>query len=318
MLGEDLLCILKLYNDTRLHLGRKMTETTEKITNFEIKEITAKSILVPSKLPKCDFVINCYTGCRFGCSYCYASFMGRFVDKKIAEWGNYVFAKINSPELLKKELPKLKDKGKGKTILLSSVTDPFQGIEAKYHLSEQCLKIIADYGFEGEISLLTKSPLVLKVLPLLKRIKNVDVGVTITSTDDAISRYFEKYAPAASQRLGILKKLNDAGLQTYAFFGPLLPHFVAHKDEISKVLAAIHATGTRRLFIEHINLAPYIKERMFHELKDVDANILNTFYSSQSKDYRNELNKVILDLLKQYDFKLMHEIIFHKELRMSK
>ena len=106
---------------------------------FEVKEIIAKSILVPSKLPECDFVINPYTGCRFGCSYCYASFMGRFVDKPISEWGNYVYAKINAPELLKKETMKLKDKGKGKTILLSSVTDPFQGLEAKYKLSEKCL-----------------------------------------------------------------------------------------------------------------------------------------------------------------------------------
>src|SRR3989344_9317653 len=101
---------------------------------FEIKEIKAKSILVPSKLPGCDYVINCYTGCRFGCSYCYASFMGRFVDKKVSDWGEYVFAKINVPQLLEKELLKLKNKGKGKTILLSSVTDPFQGVEAKYKL----------------------------------------------------------------------------------------------------------------------------------------------------------------------------------------
>ncbi len=290
-----------------------MEEKTEGTARFEIKEIVAKSILVPSKLPKCDFVINCYTGCRFGCSYCYASFMGRFVDKKISEWGDYVFVKINAAELLKKELPKLNNKGKGKTILLSSVTDPFQGVEAKYRLSTKCLEILADYGFEGEVSILTKSPLVLGVLPILKRLQNVDVGLTITSTDDKISRYFEKYAPSAQQRLETLRKLSEAGIQTYAFFGPLLPHFIANKEEIKNVLDAIYQTGTRRLFIEHINLSPYIKERMFQELKSIDKNIINTFYTSQSKDYRNELNKIILKLLKQYDFELLHEIIFHNE-----
>lgn len=280
---------------------------------LEVKEIIAKSILVPSKLPECDFVINCYTGCRFGCSYCYASFMGRFVNKNISDWGNYVYVKINAPELLKKELEKLKDKGKGKTILLSSVTDPFQGIEAKYKLSEKCLEILADYGFEGEVSILTKSPLILSVLPILKKIKNVDVGLTITSTDDKISRYFEKLAPTASSRLETLRKLNEAGIKTYTFLGPLLPHFVANEKEIKKVLNAIYQTGTRRLFIEHINLSHYIKSRMLEELKDADKEFLEKFYSSQSKDYRNELNKIILEILKEYDFELLHEIIFHKE-----
>ena len=283
------------------------------INDFEIKEIAAKSILVSSKLPECDFVINPYVGCRFGCSYCYASFMGRLVDKKRTDWGGYVFAKTNAPELLTKEITRLKDKGKNTTILLSSVTDPFQGVEAKYHLSQKCLEVLADYGFEGNVSILTKSPLVIKAIPTLKRLRNVEVGLTITATDDAISRYFEKYAPNVSQRLETLRKLNEAGIRTYAFFGPLLPHFVTNKEEIRKVLAAIHETGTRRLFIEHINLAPYIKERMLKEVKNTDPKFLEKFYASQSEDYRNELNKILLELLKEYDFELLHEIIFHKE-----
>ncbi len=283
--------------------------------NLEVKEITAKSILVPSKLPECDFVINPYTGCSFGCSYCYASFMGRFVDKKISDWGNYVYVKINASELLKEEIKKLKDKGRGKVIFLSSVTDPFQGLEAKYKLSTKCLEVLADYGFEGEVSILTKSPLILNVIPILKKLKNVDVGLTITSTDDKISKYFEKFAPPVSARLETLKKLNGEGIQTYAFLGPLLPHFVANKNEIKKVLDSIYKTGTRRLFIEHINLSKYIKERMLEELKNADKKFLEKFYSSQSKSYREEFNKIILELLKEYDFKLLHEIIFHEEMK---
>lgn len=280
---------------------------------MEIKEMQAKSILVKSKLPASDYVINPYTGCAFACSYCYASFMGRFVGKSIKDWGEYVYAKVNAPELLKKELPKLKNRGKGITVLLSSVTDPFQAAEAKYRLSEKCLAILADYEFEGTVSILTKSPTVLKVIPMLKRLKNAEVGITITTTDDKISRYFEKFAPKASARIETLRKLNEAGIKTYAFLGPLLPHFVAKKEKIKEVLDAINKAGTRRLFIEHINLAPYIKERMLHEMKDVDPEFLNKFYSSQSKDYREELNKIIYEILKEYDFELLHnEVLYHK------
>lgn len=281
---------------------------------MEIKEIQAKSILVRSNLPKANYVINCYTGCAFSCSYCYASFMGRFVGKKINDWGEYVYAKVNAPELLRKDLLKFKDKGRGITILLSSVTDPFQAAETKYNLSEKCLLVLADYGFEGVVSILTKSPTVLKVIPLLKRLKNAEVGITITTTNDMISRYFEKFAPDASARIGTLKKLHEAGIKTYAFLGPLLPHFVAQKEKLKEVLDAIYKTGTRGLFIEHINLALYIKERMLHELKDLDQELLHKFYSSQSKEYRDELNKIIYELLKNYDFELLHdEVLYHKK-----
>ncbi|MCU7841567.1 MAG: hypothetical protein KZQ94_19585 [Candidatus Thiodiazotropha sp. (ex Troendleina suluensis)] len=44
---------------------------------FEIHEVTAKSIVTPTKVPSADFVINPYTGCQFACMYCFASFMGR-------------------------------------------------------------------------------------------------------------------------------------------------------------------------------------------------------------------------------------------------
>ncbi len=283
---------------------------------MQFKETEAKSILVKSKLPESDYVINCYTGCAFGCSYCYASFMGRFVGQPINSWGDYVYAKTNAPELLEKEIKKLKNKGKGITVLLSSVTDPFQQAEAKYKLSEKCLTVLADYDFQGNVSILTKSPAVLKVIPILKRLKNIDVGITITSTDDKISRYFEKFAPNASARIKTLETLNKEHIQTYAFLGPILPHFIAEKGKLDQVLAAIYKTGTRRLFIEHINLSTYIKERMLKELKNVDKEFLNKFYSSQSKDYREELNKTIYELLKKYKFKLLHnEIIYHKELK---
>jgi DNA repair photolyase len=34
---------------------------------MKIAECEAKSILVPSRLPDADYVVNPYTGCQFGC-----------------------------------------------------------------------------------------------------------------------------------------------------------------------------------------------------------------------------------------------------------
>lgn len=278
---------------------------------MQISEMQAKSILVKSNLPEADYVINCYVGCSFACSYCYASFMGRLVGKKISDWGQYVYAKTNAPDLLEKDIRKLKDEGKDISIFFSSVTDAFQPAEERYSLTKKCLEVIADYGFRGKVSILTKSPTVLKAIPVLKKLENVEVGMTITSTEDQVSRYFEKFAPNVTARIDALATLNAEGIETYAFIGPLLPHFVADKEKLRKLLGAIRNAGTTKLFMEHINLSPYIRDRMLSELKDVNPEFLDRFYCSQSKDYMHELDMIIENLLKEHQFHSMKCRVFH-------
>ncbi len=281
---------------------------------MELKEIRAKNILTHCKIPGIGFVINPYIGCSFACKYCYASFMGRFVDKKIDKWGSYVFAKINAPELLKKEIKKLKDKGKGKEIFFSSVTDPYQGVEVKYKLTRQCLQILLDEDYRGLVSILTKSDLVLRDMDLLKKIKNVAVGLTVTSTDDGISRYFEKFAPSVLARFKALKILKENKIPTYSFIGPLLPHFVANESQLENIFKKLVEVGTKSTFVEHLNLSSYIRERLLKEIKDADKKIIEKFYLSQTKDYREKLDQIVDMLARNYKIKLLNGgTIFHRE-----
>ncbi|MEK9179444.1 MAG: radical SAM protein [Patescibacteria group bacterium] len=284
---------------------------------FEVKEIKAKTILSKATLKEADYDYSCnpYTGCRFGCVYCYASFMGRMVGKKTEDWGNFVFAKINAPELLKSEILKLKNNGRGKVIWFSSVTDPYQGMEAKYQLTRKCLQVLVDANFQGEVSFLTKSDMVLRDIDIFKRLSHVEVGMTITSTDDSISRYFEKFAPPASARLAALQKLHDEGIETYAFIGPLLPHFVASDEALDTLFSSVHNVGVKKIFVEFLNLSGYIRNRLKIELKDMDPKIWEEFYGSQKKDYREELSIKVYALVKKYGFKLrMDKPLYHKEM----
>lgn len=282
---------------------------------MEIKETQAKSILTKSKLPDADYVVNPYTGCRFGCVYCYASFMSRYVGKETDDWGEFVYIKTNAPELLEKEITKLKNKGKGLSILFSSVTDPYQGVEAKYQITRKCLKVLVDYEFEGLVSILTKSEMVTRDIDLLKKLKNVEVGLTITSINDNISRFFEKYAPNVSQRFDALEKLNNEGIDTYAFVGPLLPNYINKKDSLDLIFKKIKDTGTTDIYVEHINLSKYIYERLKNELPDLDNKELEMFDKSKNKDYRIELDKIVKELVNKYGLKLrLDDTIYHKDL----
>jgi DNA repair photolyase len=285
------------------------------MTVTDFREVQAKTILVKSGISGTDFCLNPYTGCGFGCIYCYACFIGRFIGgKSFEDWGSYVFAKVNAAELLSGQLKKLKYKGRDREVFVSSVTDPYQGAEAKYRLTRKCLEIFAEAGFEGAIYILTKSDLVTRDIDILKRLKRIRVGLTVTSSDDIVSRYFERFAPPVSERFKALKKLNEEGIITYAFVGPLLPSFVADKTKLETVFKKLADVGTRDLFVEHINLSSYIRNRMFKEMKGVDKEIMRKFYLSQTDEYRAELDNIVKELVEKYKMRLLTgTTIFHKE-----
>lgn len=116
-----------------------------------IKEISVKSCMTKSKLT--DYVINPYTGCSHGCKYCYADFIRRFQNIP-DKWGEFVYVKINCPELLKKELAI----NKPGHIWLSSVTDCYNPLEGKYKLTRGILETIAKSPYRKKFTfeILTK------------------------------------------------------------------------------------------------------------------------------------------------------------------
>lgn len=172
----------------------------------KINELQAKSVLTKSGLPGTDWVINPYNGCLFGCMYCYAAQIARW-KHPTEQWGSYLDVKLNAPALLREELTKLEKRLKTKdfgSVFFSSVTDPYLGLEAKYRLTRDCLQVLADFGYQGLVSVQTKSPLVTRDIDVLVRLKNASVGFTITSLDDKISAFLEVMAPPISYRLKAL------------------------------------------------------------------------------------------------------------------
>lgn len=283
----------------------------------KINEIQAKTILTKSGLPGSDWVINPYNGCQFACMYCYAAQIARWHHPN-EDWGSFLDVKINAPELLKKELEKFGKKDFG-FIFFSSITDPYTSLEAKYNLTRQCLEVLADFGYEGEVGIQTKSPLVLKDIDILKKIKNVQVGFTLTTLDNKASRFLEVFAPPVTERIKALKELNKHNIKTYAFIGPILPHFIKSKKEIDELLDSVQDAGTNEVWLEHINLSSKIKDRLFAYLKTEAPELIPDFEVADSHRYRDQLNEVITECLKDRNLKLgLGKIIYHRDLPKKK
>lgn len=271
---------------------------------MKIVMTTAKSIITESKLPDADFVVNPYTGCSFACSYCYASFMGRFVGEPIEAWGNYVYVKTNAVELFEKELTSLSPSKRRSSILLSSVTDAWQGPEKKYRLARGILKILQRERYPGSVSILTKSPLVIDDLETIAQLPVPDVGVTVTTTDDAISKTFEMHAPPASSRIEILRKFNKAGVPTYAFVGPLFPHFRFVPEQLEQLFAQIREAGTTDIYVEMINLSSYIRKRLDVVMNEAEPELAKAYASADEDDHRRVLRQMVEEMIPRYGLRL--------------
>ncbi len=282
-----------------------------------INLIEAKTVFIKSGLPGSDWVINPYNGCLFGCMYCYAAQIARWKHPDEA-WGSYLDVKTNAPELLKKELACLEKKLQTKdfgSVFLSSVTDPYVGLEVKYQLTRKCLEVLADFGYEGNVSILTKSPLVTKDIDVLKRLKDAAVGFTVTTLDDNVSRFLEVMAPPVSARIQALKKLHEAGIPTYAFVGPILPHFTSNETKMNELLDKLQEVGVKEVWFEHVNLSPKIKARLFSFLKKEAPELLPEFENADTEEYRDRLEKVIQKAMEGRNLKMgLGKVIYHKKL----
>lgn len=105
--------------------------------------------------------------------------------------------------------------------MISSVTDAYQPAEEKYKMTRQCLESLLPYQFPVDI--LTKSPLVLRDMDLIRKFVDINIGISITTDDENMIKIFEPNAPSVETRMHALKILHKNGIKTYAFIGPMLP-----------------------------------------------------------------------------------------------
>ena len=210
-----------------------------------------------------------------------------FVGEPTANWGNYVYVKANAVRVFAEELHRLRPEQRISTILLSSVTDSYHGVEKKYRLTRGILEVLANEEYPGRVSILTKSPLVLRDIDLLKRLPNAEVGLTVTTTEDALSRFLETHAPSASRRLATLEKLHAAEVATYCFVGPLLPHFRYRPELLDELFSRIARTGTTTVYVEHINLKKYIRDRLNEFLGDASPQVRAVYREARTDEHRS-------------------------------
>ena len=190
------------------------------------------------RLADLDFVINAYQGCTFACTYCYAAF---FVpdEAQRERWGEWVRVKSNAIDKLRNTRHDLR----GRSVLMSSATDPYQPLEAKLELTRALLPILARRG--ARLAVLTRSPLVTRDIDLFREFDQISVTVSITTDCDDVRKRFEPQCASIERRFAAVERLVEAGIPTRINVAPLLP-----LRDISGFAERIRNSGVSRV---HIN-----------------------------------------------------------------
>ena len=239
-----------------------------------------------------DYTLNPYSGCSFGCTYCYAAFFSMSREKR-DRWGYWITVKENAVS----KMERFKRSLDGKLIYMSSVTDPYQPIERKLKITRDLLEILAK-RHKPKLVVQTRSPLVVRDCDLFHRIEDnggrVQVNMTVTTDDEDIRRTFEPYCPSNSVRMRAISEIEAAGIDACITMTPLLLVKDAHAFSESLL-----ESGVKRFIVQpfHFQRGKFIASTR-KEAFAMMAKKLGSAPSSFREDYLKHY-KAVFNVLRE-------------------
>ncbi len=209
----------------------------------QVTDEYAKSILSRNSSPDIPFNVslNPYRGCEHGCIYCFArpthSYLGLSPG---LDFESRLFAKVNAPELLRRELARASYQPE--PIAIGVNTDAYQPCERELGITRRVLEVL--HECQHPVAMITKASLIERDIDLLAPMaarNQAIAAITLTTLDPAMSRTLEPRAAAPARRLRTIRTLAEAGIPVRVSVAPVIP-FVT-EPELERVLEAARDAG---------------------------------------------------------------------------
>jgi DNA repair photolyase len=210
-------------------------------TNFY--EVRSKSAL--NRVPKASqmpfrWTVNPYRGCTHACKFCFArpthTYLGFDADR---DFEKQIVVKVNLPEVLRTELAR--PSWKREHVAMGTNTDPYQWVEGRYKLMPDIWRALADH--ETPASVLTKSPLLLRDLELMKQVPQISANLSIPTLDEKAWRSTEPHTPHPRARMEAVAELNRAGIPCGILIAPLMPGVNDSPEQVEGILELAAKAG---------------------------------------------------------------------------
>ncbi len=249
-----------------------------------VKEIRIERALSRSGLPEYDYSLNPYIGCQHACVYCYAI---DFTKGEPGErWGEVIYVKTNLIPVLSKEVRRYKPGVVG----ISTITDPYMPIEARYRLTRRSLEILLSHNFR--VSIQTKSALVIRDIDIFKRYRDkIDVGFTITTLDPSIKTLIEPYSSHPLAIVGALKKISSEDIRTWIFIGPIIPDINDDLKDLIEIIDLARETKSE-VIIDRLRQHP---QAMINMRNKVGEEMISRILSKNTYSWWKNISDKILE-----------------------
>jgi len=198
----------------------------------------------------------------------------------------------------------------GCSLVIGTATDPYQPAERRFRLTRSILEALR--AWRGlSIGLITKSPLILRDLPLLQELARrheLSVNISLASVDAALLRRIEARSPAPHARLRALKGLVEGGIHAGLLVAPVIPGISDSRAALAAVMAAGKEVGARYVVGSALRLGPAARARFLPHLAQEFPELVARYQlrfghrESPGKDYTEALSRRIRSLQREYGF----------------
>jgi len=177
-----------------------------------------------------------------------------------------IVVKVNAPEVVRAELAK--PSWKGEHVAMGTNTDPYQWVESRYKLMPGIWEALRDA--RNPCSILTKSPLLLRDIDLMKQIAavtDIHANLSIPTLDPKAWRATEPHTPHPKARLEAVAELNRAGIPCGVLIAPLMPGINDAPEQVEPLLEACAAAGATGIGGIALHLRGEVKALFFDWLR---------------------------------------------------
>ena len=234
-------------------------------------EVRAKSALnhVPGGRYGFNYTINPYRGCTHACAYCFARRTHTYLNFDAGrDFEREIVVKVNVPELLRRELAR--PSWNRELVALGTNTDPYQWVESRYRMMPEILAALE--GAETPVSVLTKSPLVMRDVEIFERMARgglgVSVNLSIPTIDEKVWRQTEPHTPSPRARLEAVAELRERGIESGVLIAPLMPGINDRPEQVQPIVDGAREAGATFLGGAALHLRGEVRDVFFGWLEE--------------------------------------------------